>query len=193
MTSFKRFITAAVVAVLGTALIAGPAAAHGGKRHKAELRNISATNLVNAAATQLGTTPAALTTAITNAANTEIDEMLADEDISAERAAKLKAKVATDIRKAMKLSRTRVVAANLGITTQVLNQKFRDARRALATARIDQALADGKITAEEAATLKARLAAAKLPGYSARYGFCFNIGGFRDHKSDDHRGDDHRR
>ncbi len=189
MTLFKRFITTAVVAVLGAALLAGPASAHGGKRHNADMRGISATNLVNAAATQLGITPAALTTAITNAANTEIDEMLADEDISAERAAKLKAKVATDIRKAMKLSRTRVVAANLGITTQVLNQKFRDARRALATARIDQALADGKITAEQAATLKARLAAAKLPGYAARFGFCFNIGGFSDHK----RGDDSRR
>lgn len=181
MNLFKRFSLLAVV-LLGAVAIVAPATAHKGKGHNADLRGINATNLVNAAATQLGITPQTLTDAIRKAANSEIDDLLADEDISAERATKMRDKVTRSLSYAMRLSRTRVVAANLGITSAQLNTGFREARRALATARIDAALAAGKISAEQAATLKARLAAAKLRGYAARYGFGFHIGGFRHHK-----------
>ena len=47
------------------------------------------------------------------------------------------------------LSRASRVATNLGVTTTKLNAEFRDARRALATARIDKALANGDITAAQ--------------------------------------------
>ncbi len=76
----------------------------------------------------------------------------------------------------MDVSRTRTVAANLGVATAKLNTEFRAAHRQLATARINDALADGDIDADEAAALKEELADADVPGYKPG-GFGFG-GGF---------------
>ena len=57
-----------------------------------------------------------------------------------------------------------------------LSTAFRNARKALATAQIDKALAAGSITADEAAVLKAKLAAATLPGYKPGVGL--GLGGY---------------
>ena len=108
-------------------------------------------------AAQLGVTRAALVAAIEKSATTAVDDALADEDIDADRAADLKEEVPDNLRLAMALSRTRTVASNLGITTAKLNLGFRAAREALILARIDKALADGDITADQAAQLEQQL------------------------------------
>ena len=78
-----------------------------------------------------------------------------------------------DLAFAIKISKTKTVAANLGITVAALNDGFRAARKALYTAKINKALANGDITADEAADLKDELDDADLPGYKA-----FGSGGF---------------
>ena len=164
--------------VLGAVLAVGVAAAGahgggpgpGGERHHG-LRGPSTSALVTEGAKQLGVTRAALTAAIRKSANTQIDAALEDEDIDADRAADLKAEVEDNLSFAYMLSRASGVATNLGVTTTKLNAEFRDARRALATARIDKALANGDITAARAAELKAELADADLPGYKGGFGF----------------------
>ena len=115
-----------------------------------------------------------LVAAIRKSANTQIDAAVEDEDIDADRAAELKDEVEDNLSFAYMLSRASQVATNLGVTTTKLNTEFRDARKALATARIDKALADGRITAAQATELKADLAEADLPGYK---GGGFGFGG----------------
>jgi hypothetical protein len=78
--------------------------------------------------------------------------------------------VPDSLRLAIALSRTRTVASNLGFTTAKLNSGFRAAREALILARIDDALADGDVTADQPAELKQRLEAIQLPAYKA-FGF----------------------
>jgi hypothetical protein len=130
----------------------------------------STSALVTEAAKQLGVTRAALVAAIEKSATTAVDDALADEDIDADRAADLKEEVPDNLRLAMALSRTRTVASNLGITTAKLNSGFRAARKTLILARIDKALADGDITADQAAQLKQQLDSIQLPGYKAGFG-----------------------
>lgn len=144
------------------ALGATAASAHGGK---GGLGRTSTTKLVNAAAKQLNVTPAKLKSAIQASAVTSINEAAADEDIDADEAADLKEEVADNLNTAYALSRASTVAKELGITTTQLNNGFRAARKSLAVARIDEALADGDIDADEAADLKAELDEADLPGY----------------------------
>jgi hypothetical protein len=67
----------------------------------------------------------------------------------------------------MALRRTRAVASNLGITTTKLNSGFRAARKELIIRRIDAAVADGDLEADEAAELKAELDEEDFPGYKA--------------------------
>jgi hypothetical protein len=127
----------------------------------------SANELVAEAAEQLDVTTAQLRTAIVNAAIARIDEAVEDEDVEAEDADELKERARDNLRYAMKISRTRVVAANLDITAAKLNTGFRAARKALVTARIDKAVEDGDLDSEEAAELKEELAETRLPGYKA--------------------------
>ena len=124
-----------------------------------------ASTLVTEAAKQLGLPRAKLVEAIEKAAATRIDEAVEDGDVDADDAADLKEEIGDNLRFAIELSRTRTVAANLGITTAKLNTEFRDARRALISARIDEAVEDGDLEADEAAELKKNLADAELPGY----------------------------
>jgi hypothetical protein len=154
-----------LVAVLAVGVAA--AGAHGGPGRGPGGASASASALVTEAAKQLGVTRAALVAAIEKAAVARIDEAVEDEDIDADRAAELKEEAQDNLRYAMALSRTRVVASNLGITTTELNSGFRGARKALIIRRIDAAVADGDLEADEAAELKAELDEEDLPGYKA--------------------------
>ncbi len=180
MKALKRIVAVGALALAATALVAGPASAHQpGAAKKAPLRAISAANLVNAAATQLSVTPEVLTTAIRDSANARVDALVAAKRLGAPAATRIKARIAASLPAAMRWSKAATVATNLNITVDALHTGFRAARKALATARIDAALAAGKITQAQADRLKARLAAAKLPGYKASWGWGFWTGGFR--------------
>jgi hypothetical protein len=75
-------------------------------------------------------------------------------------------------------SRTKTVAANLGITVAALNDGFSAARKALIEAKIDKALKNGDIDADEATELKDELDDADLPGYkTVGYGG-FDLGAY---------------
>ena len=129
-------------------------------------------SLVTAAAKELGVTPAALRTAIRDAAKAEIDQALADEDIDAEEAADLKERVDDNLNYAYSLSRASKVAAKAGKTTAQLNAAFQAARKAATLKKIDEAVEDGELEADEAADLKAELEDATLPGYKpSRFSF----------------------
>jgi hypothetical protein len=167
--SIRKLILGAVLAAV--ALLAVGVAAAGAHGGAAEGRpgpgGESAGKLVTEAAKRLGLTRAALVEAIEKAAAMRIDEAVEDGDLDADDAADLKDETGDDLRLAMSVSRTRVVAANVSKTTTQLNTAFREARKALVTARIDEAVADGDLEAEEAAELKDDLDDADLPGYKA--------------------------
>jgi hypothetical protein len=170
-----------VLAMLAASLAVSVTSAlgHGGGRGGGGLGGTSANELVAEAAEQLDVTTAQLRTAIVNAAIARIDEAVEDEDVEAEDADELKERARDNLRYAMKISRTRVVAANLDITAARLNTAFRAARKALITARIDEAVEDGDLEADEAAELKEELAEARLPGYQpAAFGRGFGPRGF---------------
>jgi hypothetical protein len=136
----------------------------------------SASALVTQAAKQLNVTRAKLNGAIVDAATARIDEEVASGDVDAADAADLKERASDDLAYAMRISRTKTVAANLGITVAALNDGFRAARKTLYTAKIDKALANGDITADQAAELKSELADADLPGYKALGSGGFDLG-----------------
>jgi hypothetical protein len=171
----------ALVAVLSLVALltvgATAASAHGGGGGPGGLRGASAGALVTQAAKELGVTRAKLVEAIEDAAVAQIDEAVEDGDVDAEDADELKDEARDNLRYAINVSRTRTVASNLGVTTAKLNAEFRDARKALAIARIDEAVADGDLEADEAAERKAELEDAELPGYKGGHGFGLGFGG----------------
>lgn len=129
-------------------------------------------SLVTAAAKELGVTAAALRTAIAGSAKAEIDEALADGELESDEAAEAKERVDASLKYAYSLSRASTVAAGVGKTTAQLNAAFKTARRAAIVERIDEAVEDGELEADEAAELKEELKDAVLPGYKpARFGF----------------------
>jgi polyhydroxyalkanoate synthesis regulator phasin len=169
----------AVAMLAAFAVGATTASAHGG-RGGGGIGGASAGALVTEAAKQLGVTRATLVAAIEKAAVARIDEAVEDGDVDADDADDLKDEAQDSLRFAMHVSRTRTVAANLNITAAKLNTEFRDARRALILAKIDEAVEDGDLEADEAAELKEELEDAELPGYKpfARgFGFGFGFGG----------------
>jgi polyhydroxyalkanoate synthesis regulator phasin len=121
--------------------------------------------LVTEAAKQLDVSRAKLVGAIQDAAVARVDAAVDDGDLEADRASDVEDAARDNLSFAYALSETRTVAAKLGLTTAKLNAGFRAARKALLTAQIDQALEDGRITADQATRLKQRLASATLPGY----------------------------
>src|ERR1041385_5124435 len=127
----------------------------------------SASALVTAAAKQLNVTRAKLTTAIQDSADAYIDSEVSSGDLSADDAADAKDQVGDDLAFAIQTSRTKTVASNLGTTVAVLNDGFSAARKALAEAKIDKALKNGDITADEAASAKDDLDDVDFPGYKA--------------------------
>src|SRR4051812_33400234 len=167
-SSRKLALLAAVSLVGLLTLGAATASAHGGGPGGCKGGGgASASSLVTAAAKQLNVTRAKLKGAIVDAADAYIDSEVASGDVTAAEAEDLKAQVDDDLAFAIKTSKTKTVAANLGITVAALNTGFSAARKALYTAKIDKALANGDITAAEAADLKAELDDAVLPGYKA--------------------------
>jgi len=166
MRSFRKGAVLAVLS-LATLLSVGvaTASAHGRPGQGSGNRGLSVSALVTRSATELGITRADLKQAIVDSANTSIDEAVQDEDLTADEADALREDAADNLRVAYSLSRTRTVAANLGITTAKLNSGFRAARKALLLAKIDKAVANGDLTEEEAAARKEALASAILPGY----------------------------
>lgn len=171
-SSLGRLVLVASLSLVALLAVgAATAGAHGGPGRGGLGRGASASALVTEAARQLGVTRAALVAAIEQAAVARIDEAVEDEDVDADESDELKEEAQDNLRFAIALSRTRVVAANLDITVAKLNSGFRAAREALIVARIDEAVADGDIEADEAAELKEELEDEDLPGYKA--------GGFR--------------
>ncbi len=128
---------------------------------------MSASSLVTAAAKQLNVTRAKLKTAIVDSANAYIDSEVTSGDVDESEAADLKEQVGDDLAFAIATSRTKTVASNLGITVAALNEGFSAAREALIEAKIDKALKNGDIDADQADEAKAELDDASLPGYKA--------------------------
>jgi hypothetical protein len=172
----KRFFVAAAALVTVLSIGVATAAAHGGPGGGRGLGGASVSSLVTQAAKELGVTRAKLVGAIQDAAATRITAAVDDGDLSASRADDLKAEAQDNLSVAYSLSETKTVAANLSITTTALNTGFRAARKTLATAKIDAAVADGSLTADEATALKAKLTDANLAGYKG--GGLFGGGGF---------------
>jgi hypothetical protein len=170
----KLALLAAVSLVALLTLGAATASAHGGGPGGCKGGGgVSASALVTQAAKQLNVTRAKLKSAIVAAADARIDAEVASGDVESDEAADLKDRADDDLGFAIKTSQTKTVAASLGITVAALNDGFRAARKALYTAKIDKALADGDITAAQASELKDDLDDADLPGYKA-----FGFGGF---------------
>lgn len=169
----KTALLAALALVAVLAVGVATATAHRGGGGGKGLRGGSSSALVTEAAKGLDVTRPKLVDAIEKAAATRVDEAVEDGDLDADEAADVKEESADNLGLAMELSRTRTVAANLGVTAAKLNTEFRDARRALATARIERALEDGDLTQARATELKSELADADLPGYKAG----FRLGG----------------
>jgi hypothetical protein len=171
-SSMRKLALLAAVSLVGLLAVgAATASACGGGGGRGG--GVSASALVTQAAKQLNVTRATLKGAIVDAADAYIDSEVASGDVTSDEAADLKDRVDDDLAFAIATSRTKTVAANLGITVAALNDGFRAARKALYTAKIDKALANGDITADQAAELKDELDDADLPGYKA-----FGYGGF---------------
>jgi polyhydroxyalkanoate synthesis regulator phasin len=166
----RRTLAALVSLVAVLCFGAATASAHGGPGGRGGLGGASVSSLVTQAAKELGVTRAKLVTAIQDSAATRIDTAVDDGDLSADRAADVKAEVQDNLSAAYSLSETKTVASNLGITTAALNTGFKAARKTVATAKIDAALAAGQITATEAADLKAQLSSSALSGYKGGLG-----------------------
>ena len=140
---------------------------------------MSASSLVTAAAKQLNVTRAKLKTAIVDSANAYIDSEVTSGDVDEADVADLKDQVGDDLAFAIATSRTKTVASNLGITVAALNDGFSAARRALIEAKIDKALKNGDIDADQADEAKAELDDASLPGYkTVGRGGGFDLGSY---------------
>jgi hypothetical protein len=187
--TMRKLAFLAAFSLLGLLTLgAATASAHGGGGGCGGKGGVSASGLVTAAAKQLNVTRAKLKTAVVDAADARIDAEVASGDVESDEAADLKDRVDDDLGFAVSISRTKTVASNLGITVAALNDGFRAARKALITAKIDKALANGDITAERAAELKDDLDDADLSGYKA-----YGAGGYDLYSGEAGRGGgDHR-
>jgi hypothetical protein len=179
----RRPMLVLAVALLATVVLgatAGTAAAHRGPG----LRGTSTTKLVNTAAKELGVTNTALKAAIVKSAGAQVDAAVEDGDLESNEASDLKDEVADNLDLAYRLSRASTVASNLGIATTKLNDGFRAARKTIILARIDAAVEDGDIDADQAADLKSELEDTTLPGYKqsslASLGLGYGGVGFHD-------------
>jgi hypothetical protein len=171
-TQIRRLALVSAVAIAALLTVgATVASAHGGPGRGPGVRGVSTSALVTQAAKELDVTRAKLKSAIVDSAVAAINTAAEDEDIDADEAAELKEEAQDNLHVAYALSKTRTVASNLGVTTAKLNASFRAARKTLALARINRAVENGDLNAEEAAELKQELEQAKLPGYKAGRGF----------------------
>jgi len=181
----RKVALLAALALVGLLTVgAAAASACGGGGGGKGWGGVRASALVTQAAKELNVTRARLKGAIVDAADSRIDAEVASGDVDSSDAADLKDRVDDDLAFAIQVSRTKTVAANLGITVATLNDGFRAARKTLILARIDKAVANGDLTADQATALKVELDDADLPGYKA-FGFSFDVyrGRGSDHQS----------
>ena len=166
-----------VVVSLAAVLVVGATVANAHRGPGRGSKAAGASALVTQAAKQLDVARAKLVESIEDAAVARIDEAVEDGDVDADEADDLKDEARDNLRYAMGISRTKAVASNLGITTAKLNTAFRAARKAVAIARIDKAVANGDLDEAEAAERKQELEEASLPGYKAGGGFGLGLDG----------------
>ena len=160
------FATAAALALMvgvGSAI----AATGGGGLKQEAARITDRASFEATVAKNLSTTTAKLDAAIKTAATARIDAALAADEITAAEAATLKEALADGDCPAMRLATAAGVAKQLDTTEAKVNAAFSAAHKAQATARVDQALNDGKITEKVAAELKVKIDAASFPGFGA--------------------------
>jgi len=166
-SSLNRVAFLAVVAFAALAAVgAATASAHGGGGRGYGLR-VSTSALVTQSAKELDITRAKLVAAIKDAAVARINAAQAAGDLDADEADEYKDEAQDNLGFAYRVSRTRAVASNLGITVAKLNNGFRAARKTLILAAIAEAVADDRLTAAQAADLKEDLEDVDLPGYKA--------------------------
>ncbi len=160
--------TAAALALMvgvGSAIAANGS---GGKDLKQAAAQISGrASFETAVAKNLGTTKAKLNAAVKAAAKANIAAALAADEITADEAETLNDALADESVPAMRLATAEGVAKELDTTVAKLNAAFGSALEAQATARVDQALKDGKITEAQATEMKAKIDAATFPGFGA--------------------------
>jgi hypothetical protein len=160
-------LVASAIAIGGGVAIAG-----GGTATDADLsalaKRIQAKDAVaTEVAAKLGTTPAKLQTAITEAATDRIDAAEKSGGLSSKDADTLRSAVKAEPRLALRIAKGADVAEKLGVTEEKLDKTFADVAKARALARVDQAVKDGWITEKAAEQLRTRIEAAEFPGFGA--------------------------
>ena len=162
---FASIAALALMVGVGSAIAANGS---GGKDLKQAAAQVSGrSSFETAVATNLGTTKAKLKAAVRSAAKANLAAALAADDITSDEAETLNDALADGTIPAMRLATAEGVAKELGTTTAKLNAAFSSAAKAQATARVDKALEDGKITAAQATEMKAMIADATFPGFGA--------------------------
>ena len=160
--------TAATLALMVGVGSAIAASGSGGKDLKQAAAQISGKASFEAAvAKNLDTTTAKLRAAVKASAKANIAAARAADDITAAEAETLNDALADGSIPAIRLATAAGVAKELDTTVVNLNAAFGSAAKAQATARVDQALKDGKITEAQATEMKAKIASATFPGFGA--------------------------
>lgn len=162
---FASIAALALMVGVGSAIAA---TGSGGKDLKQAAARIAGKASFEAAvAKNLDTTTAKLRAAVKAAAKANIAAQLAADKITADEAETLSDALADGTVPAMRLATAAGVAKELDITVAKLNAAFSSAAKAHATARVDNALKDGRITEAQAAEMKAKIADATFPGFGA--------------------------
>ncbi len=164
-TLFASVAAVALMVGVGSAIAA---TGSGGKDLKQAAAQITGrSSFETAVAKNLGTTTAKLEAAVKAAAKANIAAALAADEITAAEAETLNDALADRTVPAMRLATAESVAKELDTTVAKLNAAFSSAAKAQATARVDKALKDGKITDAQATEMKSRIADATFPGFGA--------------------------
>ena len=167
-TKVRMLVATAAALALTVGVGSAIAASAGGGTLKQEAAHINDRASFEAAvAKNVGTTAAKLKAAVKAAAKANIASALAADDITAAEAETLNDALADGSIPAIRLVTAAGVATELDTTVAKLNAAFSSAAKAQATARVDQALKDGKITESAATEMKAKIAAATFPGFGA--------------------------
>lgn len=162
---FASIAALALMVGVGSAIAANGS---GGKDLKQTAARVASKASFEAAvAKNLGTTTAKLKAAVNAAAKANIAAQLAAGKITAAEAETLSDALAAGTVPAHRLATAEGVAKELDSTVAKLNAAFSSAAKAQATARVDQALKDGKITEAQATEMKAKIAETTFPGFGA--------------------------
>lgn len=160
---FASIAALALMVGVGSAIAANGS---GGKDLKQTAARIAdRAGMEAAVAKSLDTTTAKLRAAVKAAAKANIAAQLAADKITADEAETLNDALADGTVPAMRLATAAGVAKELDTTVAKLNAAFSSAAKAHATARVDKALKDGKITEAQATEMKAKIADATFPGF----------------------------